>query len=41
MGVRKGDTTLLENLNKALDEMKADGTATEISEKWFGDNIVK
>lgn len=41
VGVRKGDETLLNNLNKALDEMKADGTAAEISEKWFGDNIVK
>jgi polar amino acid transport system substrate-binding protein len=41
VGVRKSDTTLLENLNKALDEMKADGKAAEISEKWFGDNIVK
>lgn len=41
VGVRKGDATLLENLNKALDEMKSDGKAAEISEKWFGDNIVK
>ncbi len=41
VGVRKGDTTLLENLNKALDEMKSDGKAAEISKKWFGDNIVK
>lgn len=41
VGVRKDDTTLLENLNQALDEMKYDGRAAEISEKWFGDNIVK
>lgn len=41
VGLRKGDSTLLENLNKALDEMKSDGTAAEISEKWFGENIVK
>lgn len=41
VGVRKGDTTLLENLNQALDEMKEDGSAADISEKWFGDNIVK
>ncbi|NLN14052.1 MAG: amino acid ABC transporter substrate-binding protein [Tissierellia bacterium] len=41
VGVRKGDKTLLEKLNQALDEMKADGTAAEISEKWFGENIVK
>ncbi|HZJ99321.1 MAG TPA: amino acid ABC transporter substrate-binding protein [Tissierellaceae bacterium] len=41
VGVRKGDKTLLDNLNKVLDEMKADGAAAKISEKWFGDNIVK
>lgn len=41
IGARKGDEKLLEELNKALDEMKADGTAATISEKWFGDNIVK
>jgi len=41
VGVRKQDATLLEKLNTALDEMKADGTAAEISNKWFGENIVK
>lgn len=41
VGVRLGDKTLLEKLNKALDEMKEDGTAKEISEKWFGENIIK
>lgn len=41
VGVRLGDKTLLEKLNKALDEMKGDGTAKEISEKWFGENIIK
>ncbi len=41
VGIRKGDAILLKNLNQALDEMKEDGTAAEISEKWFGDNIVK
>ncbi|SHJ98844.1 amino acid ABC transporter substrate-binding protein, PAAT family (TC 3.A.1.3.-) [Clostridium cavendishii DSM 21758] len=41
IGVRKSDKELLNNLNKALDEMKANGEAKKISEKWFGDNIVK
>ena len=41
VGLRKGDKILLEKLNKALDEMKADGTAGIISEKWFGENIIK
>ena len=41
VGLRLGDKKLLENLNKALDEMKEDGTAKEISEKWFGENIIK
>jgi polar amino acid transport system substrate-binding protein len=41
VGLRKGDNTLLEKLNKALDEMKSDGTAEAISVKWFGENIIK
>ena len=41
VGVRKEDTQLLDALNQVLDEMKADGTAAEISEKWFGADIVK
>ncbi|WP_346698572.1 amino acid ABC transporter substrate-binding protein [Catenibacillus scindens] len=41
VGVRKDDTVLLAALNQVLDEMKADGTAAEISEKWFGADIVK
>lgn len=41
VGLRLGDKTLLEKLNKVLDEMKEDGTAKEISKKWFGENIVK
>lgn len=41
VGIRKGDAILLERLNDALDAMKADGTAAAISEKWFGENIVK
>ena len=41
VGVRKADDTFLAELNKALDAMKADGTATEISQKWFGEDIIK
>ena len=30
----------LKSLQKALDEMNEDGTAAEISEKWFGEDKV-
>jgi polar amino acid transport system substrate-binding protein len=40
IGVKKGNEALLENLQKALDEMNEDGTAAQISEKWFGENKV-
>jgi polar amino acid transport system substrate-binding protein len=42
IGVKKGKTELLKELQKALDELNNDGTATKISEKWFGeDRILK
>jgi len=41
VGTRKGDTELAAKLDKALDDMKADGTATKISTQWFGKDIVK
>lgn len=41
IGVRKEDTALLDAINKAIDELKADGTAGEISTKWFGEDVVK
>lgn len=41
VGVRKEDTQLLNDLQKALDEMKKDGTSAKISIKWFGADIVK
>lgn len=41
VGVRKSDKALLEELNKAFDDMKKDGTAKKISEKWFGQDIFK
>jgi polar amino acid transport system substrate-binding protein len=41
VGVRKDDTDLAERLDKALDEMKTDGSAAAISKKWFGKDILK
>ena len=41
VGMRKDDKELVTQLQKALDEMKKDGTSAKISEKWFGTNIVK
>lgn len=38
IGVRKEDTELLEKLDEALDEMKADGKYKEIYSKWFSEN---
>ena len=40
IAVRKDDTTLLENINTALDKIIADGTYAKISKKWFGENIL-
>lgn len=41
VGFRKDDTELLGKVNQSLRDMKTDGTAAEISKKWFGENIVK
>jgi polar amino acid transport system substrate-binding protein len=41
VGLRKDDKELLTKLQKALDEMKQDGTSAKISTQWFGENIVK
>ncbi|WP_371372376.1 amino acid ABC transporter substrate-binding protein [Sporomusa aerivorans] len=41
VGLRKDDKELLAKLQKAMDEMKKDGTAAKISKQWFGDDIVK
>lgn len=41
VGLRKDDTELLNKLQKTLNDMKADGSAAKISEKWFGKNIIK
>lgn len=40
VGVRKSDEAFLTELQKAIDTMNADGSAKEISEKWFGADIV-
>jgi polar amino acid transport system substrate-binding protein len=39
MAVRKEDTALLENLNKALAEIVADGTYKKINDKYFAIDI--
>lgn len=41
--LRKGDATasLLEAINNAIDELRADGTLTELSERYFGQDISK
>lgn len=41
IGARKQSAELIKAINTALDEMKKDGTSASISEKWFGENIVK
>lgn len=40
IGVRKGDTELLNKLNTSLKAIKENGEAAEISKKWFGENKV-
>lgn len=41
VGLRKTDSELLNKINSELENMKKDGTSSEISKKWFGSNIVK
>lgn len=41
VGVRMEDKAFLAELNRVLNEMKADGTAEKISNQWFGSNIIK
>ncbi|MDI3515871.1 MAG: polar amino acid transport system substrate-binding protein [Rhodocyclaceae bacterium] len=41
VGTRKDDTELLGKLQKAMDDMKADGSAARISTEWFGKDIIK
>jgi polar amino acid transport system substrate-binding protein len=41
IGIRKDDKELLQKVEKALADMRSDGTFAKISEKWFGENIAK
>ena len=41
VGLRKDDTALHTALDKAMTDMKADGSAAKIAEQWFGKNIIK
>ncbi len=41
IGFRKDDQALHDEIQKVMDEMKADGTMAKISEKWFGKDITK
>lgn len=40
IGIKKGNEELLNQLQKALDELNADGTAAKISTKWLGEDKV-
>ena len=40
VGTRKTDTSLTEEIDRVLEEMKSDGTANTISQKWFGKDII-
>ncbi|WP_151736991.1 amino acid ABC transporter substrate-binding protein ['Paenibacillus yunnanensis' Narsing Rao et al. 2020] len=40
VGIKKGNEELLDELQNALDELSSDGTAAEISTKWFGEDKV-
>jgi ABC-type amino acid transport substrate-binding protein len=39
VGVKKGDTELVEKIDAAITALKADGTYDELAEKWFGFTI--
>ncbi|MGB4701902.1 MAG: amino acid ABC transporter substrate-binding protein [Syntrophomonadaceae bacterium] len=41
VGLRLTDKAFHAELDRVLDEMKADGTASDISMKWFGEDIIK
>jgi cystine transport system substrate-binding protein len=38
---RQSSSSLVDAVNKALSDMKADGTYLKISEKWFGADVSK
>ncbi len=39
--VKKGNQELLDEINRALDTIIEDGTYEELSDKWFGENILE
>lgn len=39
IGCKKSNTAMAEKLDKALEEIMADGTLKKISEKWFGEDM--
>ncbi|MEI7431055.1 MAG: amino acid ABC transporter substrate-binding protein [Betaproteobacteria bacterium] len=41
VGTRKEDTDLMAKIQKAMDDMKKDGSAAAISTQWFGKDIIK
>jgi polar amino acid transport system substrate-binding protein len=41
VGTRKDDTELLSKLDETLNQMKQDGAAAKIANKWFGADIIK
>lgn len=41
IGFRKEDKELTEAVDKALDELKQDGTLSKLSIKWFGEDVYK
>lgn len=41
IGFRLQDVALRDKIDAIIDEMAADGTATEISMKWFGEDLLK
>jgi polar amino acid transport system substrate-binding protein len=41
IGFAKDNQQLRDEVQKVLNEMKADGTMAKISEKWFGKDITK
>ncbi|NFI58092.1 amino acid ABC transporter substrate-binding protein [Clostridium botulinum] len=40
VGIKKGDTSFVQEFNNALNSVIEDGTGTKISEKWFGEDII-
>ncbi len=41
IGIRKEDVSFKEEVDRILDEMKKDGTAAQISQEWFGEDIIE